>query len=311
MILFEVITLAKKKTAVIGAGWFGRAHTRVYNAISDLKAICDTNKESVKEVAEQYNINYYLDYSDMLKNEDLDAVSVVLPPRVIPLVARDIAEKGLDVLLEKPLCINLDDIRPLLKFSKDVRFTCGFIECFNPVVDRLKKRLHEVGTPIMMSSKRIGRMPKRFWNLGVLLDLGVHEISVQRLLFGDVESVKSSLSYFHKEDYEDAAFLLLKFAKNVQGLVEVNWLTPTKQRMLSVYGSEGVLEIDYMTQELKLTKSSEDPSFFKIEESRQPYSWEEPLKRELNGFLYAKENPFPLEEGIKNIEIALKCIRER
>lgn len=302
--------MAKKKTAVIGAGWFGRAHLRVYNNISDLQAVCDTNKELAKEVSEIYGINYYLDYIDMLKNEDLDAVSIVLPPRVIPLVARDFAQKGINVLLEKPLCTDISDIKPLLQYIKDVRLTCGFIECFNPVVDRLKQRLKEVGTPIMMSSKRIGRMPKRFWNLGVLLDLGVHEISVQRLLFGDVVSVKSSLSYFHKEEFEDAAFLILEFTNNVKGLIEVNWLTPTKQRILSVYGSEGVLEIDYITQELKLTRSSEEPSFYKITDSRQPYSWEEPLQRELKGFLYEKENPFPLEEGIKNIDIALKCMRE-
>ena len=304
------MALVKKKTAVIGVGWFGRAHARVYSGISDLRAVCDTNIELAKSVSEIYDINYYVDYAEMLKKEDLDAISVVLPPRVIPLVARDFANKGIDVLLEKPLCVSINDIKPLMKFTKDVRLSCGFIECFNPVVDRLKKRLAEIGTPIMISSKRIGRMPKRFWNLGVLLDLGVHEISVQRRLFGDIVSVKSSLSYFHKEEYEDAAFLLLEFSNNVKGLIEVNWLTPTKLRKLSVYGSEGILEIDYITQEIKLTKSSEDPDFYKIEESRQPYSWEEPLKRELKGFLYDKENLFPLEEGIKNIEIALQCMRK-
>ncbi|NVM53410.1 MAG: Gfo/Idh/MocA family oxidoreductase [Candidatus Helarchaeota archaeon] len=302
--------MAKKKTAVVGAGWFGRAHIRVYNGISDLQAIVDTNEEQAKTVAESYNINYYLNYSDMIKNEDLDAVSVVLPPRMIPIVGDDFANEGIDVLLEKPLGINMEDIQKLVKYTSDVRLTCGFIECFNPVVERLKKRLPEIGTPIMISSRRIGRMPRRFWNLGVLLDLGIHEISVQRLLFGEVTKIKSTLSYFHKEDYEDAAFILLKFSRNVQGLIEVNWLTPTKYRKLNVYGSEGVMEIDYITQELKLIRSSEEPEFYRIEESKQPYVWEEPLQRELKAFLYDKNNPFSLEEGIKNLEIALQCLKQ-
>ena len=300
--------MAKKRTAVIGAGWFGRAHCRVYEAIGDLKAICDTDEERAKQVGDAYHINYYLDYEEMIKNEDLDAVSIVLPPRIAPIIALDLVQRGIDVLLEKPLGTTLEDVQKVMEYSSSVRITCGYIERFNPVVERLKERLPEIGDPIMISSRRIGRYPKRFWNLGVLLDLGIHEIYIQRFLFGDVTKIKSSLSYFHKEDYEDAAFILMHFSNNVQGLIEVNWLTPTKYRKLTVYGSEGVMEIDYITQELKLIRSSEEPALYRIEESIQPYSWEEPLKRELTAFLYDKVNPFPLEEGVKSLEIALKCL---
>ena len=93
--------MSKKKTGVIGAGWFGRAHCRVYNTISDLQSVCDTNEERAKMVADSYSINYYIDYLEMIKNEDLDAISVVLPPRMIPSVTEDFAKKGIDVLLEK------------------------------------------------------------------------------------------------------------------------------------------------------------------------------------------------------------------
>jgi len=301
--------VSKKKTGVVGAGWFGQAHCRVYNSISDLQAICDTNGERAKSVAEMYHVdNYYINYLDMIKNEDLDAVSIVLPPRVIPSVAIDFAKNGIDVLLEKPLATNITDLDPLLSYLNSVRLTCGFIERFNPVVERLKQRVPEIGKPIMITSKRIGRYPKRFWDLGVLFDLGIHEIYVQQYLFGDVTEIKSKLSYFHKERYEDAAIIILEFANNVHGLIEVNWLTPTKYRKLSVYGSEGVIEIDYITQELKIIRSSEEAQFYRIEESKQPYSFEEPLLRELRAFLYDEKNPFPLDEGIKSLEIALKCI---
>lgn len=302
--------MKEKRTGVIGAGWFGRAHARVYNTISDLQAIVDTNAEQAKAIADTYNINHYLDFTDMLKNEDLDAVSIALPPRMIPLVANDFAKEGIDVLIEKPLGTNIDEIKGLLKYSADVRLTCGFIERFNPVVERLARRLPDIGTPIMVSSKRIGRYPKRFWDIGVLLDLGIHEIDIHRHLFGDALNVTSKLSFFKKERYEDAAFILLEFSNNVNGLIEVNWLTPTKYRKLMVYGSEGVIEVDYSTQELKYIKSSEEPALYRMEESIQPYAFEEPLLRELKAFLYDKTNPIPLEDGIKSLEIALQCLKQ-
>ena len=300
----------KKNTAVIGCGWFGRAHARNYNEMSNLVAVCDADLEKAKSIAEMYDINYYKEVSDLLKNEKLDAVSVVLPPEFIPSTTKTLAEKGINVLMEKPLGLDLKEVQSLLEFNDSVRLTCGFIELFNPVFNLLLKNIKDIGKIINVSSKRIGLRPKRYWKLGVLLDLGIHEIYLHRKILGDVLEVKSLVSYFTDEskNHEDAAFILLKFKNQVNSCIEVNWLTPTKYRVLTVYGENGVIEIDLASQIYKNIKSSDDEIPKKIEYATQPYIFDEPLKAELNQFLYSKENPIPLSEGIKSLEIALKSL---
>jgi len=300
----------KKNTAVIGCGWFGRAHARNYNELSNLVAVCDENIEKADELASFYGVNAYNNVSDLIKSENLEAASVVLPPGVIPRVTNQLAAKGIDVLLEKPLGLNLKEVRELLKFKESVRLTCGFIELFNPVYNLMLKNIGEIGKIIDVSSKRIGLRPKRFWDLGVLLDLGIHEIYLHQRLLGEVLEVKSLISYFLDESkkYEDAAFILLKFKNNVNSCIEVNWLTPTKYRAMTVYGENGVIEIDLAGQIYRKIKSSDDEIPKKLEFSTQPYIYEEPLKAEIKEFLYSKNNPIPLSEGIKSLEIALKSL---
>ncbi|MHA1300801.1 MAG: Gfo/Idh/MocA family protein [Candidatus Helarchaeota archaeon] len=304
-----------KKTGVIGVGWFGQAHSRVYNEISNLKAVCDSDEQTRKKVAEKYNINSYSNHLEMIENEELDAVSIVLPPEYIPSVAEDIVKKGIDVLLEKPMGIDLNSVKNLLKYNKQVRMTCGFIEMFNPVIIRLQNQIKEIGEILTISSRRIGRFPRRHWNHGVVLDLAIHEIYIHKIFLGKVEKIESMLGYFHEgelKEFEDAALILLRFKNDAYSLIEVNWLTPIKYRKITVYGREAVFEVDYSTQELKLVKSNTTSSGneLRVETNYQPYSFEEPLKQELRAFLYDKKNPVPLDFGIECLEIAIKSLKK-
>lgn len=302
----------KKNTAVIGTGWFGRAHARNLNELSNLKAICDVNHEIAGPLAKFYNINEYSDFREMIKKEKLDAISLVLPPKIMPSVAKEIAEAGIDILLEKPMGTELEPVKALLKYEDKIRITCGFIELFNPVVSEAKKVLPEIGEILNISSRRIGRYPHRWWNLGVILDLGIHEIYVQQFMLGPVVKSFGTVDYFHdpEKKSEDAAFIILEFKNGKHSFIEINWLTPIKFRRMTIYGSEGVLEIDYSTQELRKIFSKNEGKAYKYELTAQPFVFDEPLKRELKAFLYAKENPIPLSEGIKSLEIALNILHQ-
>ncbi|MHA1712761.1 MAG: Gfo/Idh/MocA family protein, partial [Candidatus Ranarchaeia archaeon] len=103
----------KKNTAVIGAGWFGRAHTRVYNSLSNLVAVCDLQKKAAENLSRQYNVNYYVDFEKMLKEEKIDALSVVTPPNSLPDIALACVKAGVDVLMEKPLANSVEKLEPL------------------------------------------------------------------------------------------------------------------------------------------------------------------------------------------------------
>nr|MDO8100440.1 Gfo/Idh/MocA family oxidoreductase [Candidatus Njordarchaeota archaeon] len=296
------------KCAVIGAGWFGRAHCRVYRDLEDaqLVAVADADSSRASEVAKLYGCKTYDDFHKMLEKEKPDVVSVVVSPQNLSKVALEVVDfeiKG--ALVEKPVATNIEAIAELSRKSRrnGVPIMPGFIELFNPCIQRLEKiiaKSGEVGQPYVASSKRIGRNPKRGWEIGVLLDLGIHEIYVLRKLFGSPRRVFCQTKSFGGGNNEDAANLLLEFNNGVLGIIETNWITPIGIRSMIVTGSEGSVEVDYMTQELRIIKK---------EHTIKPhYVFEEPLKRELRAFLKfvekGNEPPVNLKDAEETLRVA-------
>ncbi|MHA1350780.1 MAG: Gfo/Idh/MocA family protein, partial [Promethearchaeota archaeon] len=171
--------MKKKRTAVVGAGWFGRAHIRNFHNLSELVGICDTNETKIEPLAKQYDgVNVYTNVDDLIKNESIDAVSIVTPPKYIPEIAKKFADAGIDILMEKPMALKLGDLTSFKDYD-NIRIMPGFIELFNPVVDKLLSHLDEIGEIISIASKRVGLYPKRDWDMGVILDLSIHDIYLQ------------------------------------------------------------------------------------------------------------------------------------
>ena len=90
--------MKKKNTAVVGAGWFGRAHVRNFYELSHLRAVCEVDKSKLDIVQNLYDeVNIYTEVDELIKSEDLDAVSIVTPPEFIPVIAKKFADSGIDV----------------------------------------------------------------------------------------------------------------------------------------------------------------------------------------------------------------------
>ncbi|OLS14103.1 MAG: oxidoreductase [Promethearchaeota archaeon CR_4] len=301
--------MKKKNTAVIGTGWFGRAHARNYAQESTLVAICDVNEALAQNVAKQYdNVHAYNDVEQMIKNEKIEAVSIVTPPSEIPRLTEICAKAGISVLMEKPLGLDLESVQKLRQYD-NVRIQPGFIELYNPVIEELQKHLPEIGEVLTISSKRIGLFPRRHWGMGVVLDLATHDVYLQQHFLGAVQDVGAMLRYFYSEQYEDAAYILLNFGKS-KGSIESNWLTPTKYRRMFVCGSEGSIEVDFITQEVHILHGSDltgdNPRT--IDTCVQPLRQEEPLRKEILNFLNDKVPRVTLEDGIKTMEVVLKIL---
>ncbi|MHA1713656.1 MAG: Gfo/Idh/MocA family protein, partial [Candidatus Ranarchaeia archaeon] len=212
-------------------------------------------------------------------------------------------------LMEKPLANSVEKLEPLKDYTESVRIMPGHLELFNPVSEQLRANLGQIGTPIYVSSRRIGLYPRRQWGIGVMQDLGYHEIYMQRSLFGNPEKVDSLMRCFKNEN-EDSALVLLKFKDGVHGLIEANWLTPTKFRQLTVYGSTGTLTVDYITQGAKVIEAGKDGTM-RLEKTSRPYSTKEPLMRELDAFLNSKTLPVTLQDGIDTLSLTLKAIQSQ
>lgn len=301
--------MKKKRTAVIGAGWFGRAHIRNFSEVSKLMAICDTNVKNLESASLHLeNVNKYTNVSDMIKNEKIDAASVVIPPKDMPSVSKILAEAGIDILMEKPMALNSEDLYELKEY--DVCIMPGFIELFNPVFEKLLNHLSEIGKIYTISSKRVGLYPRREWQMGVILDLSIHDLYLQqRILQKEIKNTKCIKRCFKDNVHADAAFIILDFGDAI-GQIESNWITPSKFRRMYVNGEKGGIVVDFLSQKITIREGIDLKGEHPLTKSAEfePLRADEPLKKEIYNFLY--EKPLvTLEEGIKILELALKIVK--
>jgi len=303
--------MKKKRTAVVGAGWFGRAHIRNFNDLSELVGICDTNEAKLKQMAEQYEeINTYKNIDDLIKNEEIDAVSIVTQPKQIPKIAKKFAEAGIDILMEKPMALKLEDLIAFKEYD-NIRIMPGFIELFNPAFAKLLNHINDIGEIISIASKRVGLYPKRDWDMGVILDLSIHDIYLQEKILGKNKIINAyGVKKCYKDSvHADAAFIILDFGTAI-GQIESNWLTPSKFRRMYVNGEFGGISIDFITQQINIRTGINLQGEWPVtkDTSFTPLKGDEPLKREINNFLYDKELEVTLDDGIRALEIALKIV---
>ncbi len=303
--------MKKKRTAVVGAGWFGRAHIRNFDNLSELVGICDTNETKLEQLAGQYEgVNAYTSIDDLIKNESIDAVSIVTPPKHIPKIAQKFAQAGIDILMEKPMALKLEDLTSFKEYD-NIRIMPGFIELFNPVVEKVLNHIEEIGEIISVASKRVGLYPKREWDMGVILDLSIHDIYLQEKIFGDtkIENAFGVKKCYKDSVHADAAFIILDFGSAI-GQIESNWLTPSKFRRMYVNGEFGGISADFITQQITLRTGIDLQGEHPVTKDTTftPLRGDEPLKREINNFLYDKEQKVTLEDGIRALDIALKIV---
>ncbi|MBI5289093.1 MAG: Gfo/Idh/MocA family oxidoreductase [Chloroflexi bacterium] len=157
--------------------------------------------------------------------------------------------------MEKPLAATLEEGERLrdLAAAAGVPLTVGHIERFNPAVIELKRRLDagELGRVYQVHARRLGPFPHRVRDVGVVLDLAPHDIDVMRFLLGsEVIRVQAETEQRIATEHEDMLAGVLRFANGVVGVLDVNWLTPTKIRELTVLGERGMFVVDYLAREL-------------------------------------------------------------
>ena len=317
----------KINIAVIGAGNMGRHHARNYYELetAELIAIADAD-ESKKELAEKFGCKFYKDYKEMLEKEKIDAVSIAVPTKFHKQVAFDVIKKGKHILLEKPIADNIQDAEEIIKEAKayKIKLMIGHIERFNPAVQKLKE-LIDVGKLGQISSiiaRRVGLFIPQIQNVNVILDLAVHDIDVINYLVGMEPKIvhkNSGEALSSLNGVDDYAELFLKYDQGISGFIQVNWITPIKIRNLSVTGTKGYAELNYITQELVVHESNYNPAYqdfkdFVVKfgtpnEIKLNIKIEEPLKLELKHFIDCiLENKEPLvsgEDGLSALRVAL------
>ncbi len=296
------------RVGVVGTGAMGVNHVRIYHEMEDveLAGIADIDEERVKALAERYDTDYFTDYKEMFIH--LDAVSIVVPTKLHKQVVLDALEAGLDVLVEKPVADTIENANVMIKKAEQVNKTLmvGHIERFNPAVMRLKEIIDSgiLGKIVSISTRRVGPYNPRIRDVGVILDIGVHDVDVIAHLYGRKINQVHAIAGANIHPFEDHASVHLRLDHDLSGLVDVNWLTPHKIRKLTVVGLEGVAYLDYMDQTVEI----HDKGWIrhaKVENS-------EPLRNELDHFIQCVstgERAHPAgEDGKHALEVCLGAI---
>ena len=263
------------KVAVIGCGAWGYHHARVYSELPDvrLEAVVDINPERSQRATEMFHCKGYSSPEKMLKDTDVDAVSICTPT----VTHYDLAYLALrarkHVLVEKPMTNTSEEALMLIDGAKKfgVFLSVGFVERFNPAVQESKRIVErgEIGEVLMVHAKRVTRRPARVGDIGVVKDLGIHDIDVINFIMGESPERVYARMGRHNHCFEDYANMILGYSGNRSGFVETNWLTPKRVRSLTITGSEGIIDVEYTTQELRVEK---DDHIY------QPLNWyREPL----------------------------------
>jgi len=320
--------MSKMNVAVIGLGNMGANHLRVFSECANLVAIADINEESLVKFAEQYHVKGYADFKEMLEKEDIGAVSIAVPTKFHKEVAVYCANKKKHILLEKPIAYDVQEAKEIIGECKKnkVKLSVGHIERFNPAVIELKKRLQnkELSEIYKIEVNRAGPFPARVVDVGVIIDLSVHDLDIiYYLLRSKITDLASFLQQRVHKRYEDSVAAVLKYDNGMIATLNINWLSPNKVRDLRIYGKEGMFKVNYLTQDLyfyenkglKFYKGAN--MFTSVVEgamTKIPVNREEPLKREIRSFIDAIqkdiETPVPGEEALIALENALRLKNE-
>jgi UDP-N-acetylglucosamine 3-dehydrogenase len=252
------------RAAVIGVGAMGRNHARVYQEIPDveLAAVADSDPVLAQETARLRGGRAYADYRTMLEQVQPDLVTVAVPTQAHFQVVLDALEAGCHVLVEKPIAATLEEGRRMIERSAelDLVLVVGHIERYNPAVIELKQRLDagELGQVFQMHARRLGPFPSRVQDVGVIIDLAPHDLDIMRYLTGkEVRRLYAETEQEIHTAHEDLFSGVVRFDSGILGVLDINWLTPTKVREITVTGQRGMFLANLLTQDLYFYENEE------------------------------------------------------
>jgi predicted dehydrogenase len=304
----------------------GRNHARVYADLPevDLVGVADANMDAATDIAGKYGALPYQDFNQLLEDGQLDAVTVAVPTMDHLKVALQVIERGIHLLIEKPIAFNVDEGKRIIEAAKvaGVKLMIGHIERFNPAVLALKQQLAdgELGRVFQIDARRQGPFPARIADVGVVIDLAVHDLDVMRYITGEeIVRVYAETERRIHSSHEDLLTGLVRLDDGTVGTLTINWLTPTKIRELYVTGERGMFRVDYLTQDLyfyeNATADSADWERLRmlrgVSEGRMiryVVAKKEPLRIEQEAFLAAVQGesdvPVTGEDGLRVLELA-------
>lgn len=297
------------KCGVAGVGYLGKHHARLYHSLegATLVGIFEPSDDAANAVCAEYGCTRFSSIEEL--GIACDAVSVVCPTDRHAEVSLTLIEQGCHLLVEKPLCVSSVEAESILTQAKaaNVMVQVGHIEHYNPVMTFLEK---EVDHPKYLTVERLAPFQPRGTEVGVVLDLMIHDIGIAMALVDSSIERIDSIGVRVLSPTEDIANARIKFANGCVANLSASRVSEKKAREIRVFQDSGYLSLDFMNQKGHLIKKS-GPS---LERHEVPVEQGEPLALELESFLSCvRETKTPKTDGSfgkSALEVALTITRQ-
>jgi predicted dehydrogenase len=305
------------RTAVIGVGYLGRFHAQKYAQLdgSKLVGVVDQNQQAAQAVGAELGVPVHTDYREILAK--VDAVSLAVPTPLHHAIGRELLDRGIHVLIEKPIATTTQEAQELIDIARKRQcvLQVGHLERFNPAIVAAVARLK---TPRFVESHRLAPFKQRGTDVSVVLDLMIHDIDlIQELVGQPIESIDAIGSSVFSGEI-DIVNARLRFKGGCVANTTASRISLKQERKIRIFQDDAYLSIDMQQKILSVIRKKdtaaavESPAQVSIEE--ESFEQGDALRDEIAAFLKAvrtKTEPVVSgEDGLRALETAIRITEQ-
>ncbi|MBL8027358.1 MAG: Gfo/Idh/MocA family oxidoreductase [Fibrobacteres bacterium] len=306
--------MKKIKAGIVGTGSMGCHHVRVLSSMDGVEVVgvYDSDPVCLEHICKKNNAKAVKSISELLAQKP-DTVSIAVPASLHEEVALPFIKAGISILIEKPLANTHETAKRIIESAKKsgARIMVGHIERFNPAIVALKKYVDNKKI-LSIDITRVGPTPPRIKDVGITIDLGIHDIDLATFLTGKKIVATSCATRSTRGDvHEDISMLLLKLEDGCIAQIHSNWLTPVKTRAIQIATTTEFIKADLIEKSVSIFNrfpDNDDASF----STKLEIEIKEPIRAELESFIHSVRTgePFAVtaEEGLIALQTATNCL---
>jgi len=306
----------KLKVGVVGVGYFGQFHAEKYSKIKEVELVglVDADPPRVREMAKRYRTQPFEHYFDLFKK--VQAVSIAVPTPFHYSLTKDFFLQGIDVLLEKPISTTLEEADEMIALaeSRNLVFQLGHLERFNGALSGLEGRVRD---PRFIESHRLGPFTGRGAEVDVVLDLMIHDIDILLNLVSSKVKQLQAAGVSILTQYPDIANARIEFENGCAASLTASRVSTDRVRKTRIFQPDGILSIDYLSQELFFSKkgvSSEEEKMPEMAIAQIPVQKTDLLEAEIRSFIESVRNRNNARvsglDGKRALELALQIVQK-
>ena len=309
--------MEKVRVGVIGAGYLGQYHCEKYSKLPhvELVGVVDVDKARALEVANRFNTKAFFDYSD-IKNE-VHAVSIAVPTKSHYMVAEDILNHGIDILLEKPITTTVEEANRLIEIAEREKliFQVGHLERYNSAFVAIEDILHN---PMFIESHRLNFFAERTTDVDVILDLMIHDIDIiLHFVDSGIERIEA-VGIPVISNKVDIANARITFTNGCIANITASRISEKTMRKIRVFQPDAYISIDFDSKKAniyrKIENKKENGSLPEIIADNIDIDERDSLEEEIKSFIdsvVTRNSPLvSAYDGKRALSVALEILKQ-